>query len=371
MQTKNIRQKFNETRDQHEHMIKTIKIMIILGLVVMASVVRYTDFIKKDNGRLFGLEMLTYLCCTLVACIFLYYIRNQSFLNIGFFQFIMTAMVFTVIVVVCAEISGLNTKFVVEEKPTPPFETPSHESGYRKRAIRVKKHLVEKIMISIDLLFFMVVAISLVHSFIMKKYLAQPAQREKYHPLPYLLLLMVSLIVYIVSIRLTKVKEFKNYLDKNEWLQGDSILDDGSVGVSVFSTVLFTIFTVIVLTTSLFRYDSFKIYSYFPDNPNMCGMKRALATTVLFVAESLLVAGMFAVPVFYVAVNRNEPELGKKYKLIKEKEVFIDFGLLVFKIFIFLVALQMTGFYDNYNTGFCRKDGCNIRLKNEQVCVPS
>lgn len=375
MQNKSIRQKFNETRDEHEHMIKTIKILIIVGLIIMASMVRYTDFIKHDNGKLFGLEMLTYICCTLAACIFLYYIRNQSLFSFNFIQFIMTAMIFTVIVVACAEISGMNTKFVVEEQEdTSPFQstpTPSDESEYRKRAIHVKKYLFEKIMLSINLLFFMVIAISFVHAFLMKKYLAHQTKRKDYHSTPYLIILIVSLLVYVASIRVTQVHKFKTYLDEHEWLPKESKLNEGDVGVSVFFTLIFSIFTIIVLITSLFRYDSFKIYSYFPDNPNMCKIKRALATVFLFIIESLLVAAMFAVPVFYVASNRNKPELGSKYKLIKEKEVFIDFGLLVFKIFIFLVALQMTGFYDSYNMGFCRKNGCNVRITSDQVCVPS
>lgn len=373
MQKKSIRQKFNETRDQHEHMIKTIKILIILGLIVMAIIVRYVDFIQQDHGKLFGLEMLTYLCCTLAACIFLYYMRNQSLFSVGFIQFVVTALLMTVVVVACAEISGMNTKFVVEEheKDHGMETTPSPMSEYRRRAIHVKKYMLEKIIISINILFLLVIGVMFFYTLVMKKFLAKLEDREKYHIIPYLLVLIVALVVYVVSVKIIQVQNFRTYLDENEWLQKDSSLNEGDVGVSVFFTVLFFIFTVIVLITSLFRYDSFKIYSYFPNNPNMCGMKRALATVFWFAFESLMVAAMFAVPVFYVASNRNKPELGKEYNLLKEKEVFLDFGLLVFKIFVFLVALQMTGFYDSYNVGFCRKDGCNVRTKPDQICVPS
>lgn len=70
---------------------------------------------------------------------------------------------------------------------------------------------------------------------------------------------------------------------------------------------------------------------------------------------------MFTVPFFYVASNRNKPELEKEYNLLKEKEVFLDFGL--FQIFVFFGGIA--------NVGFCRKGGCNVRIKPDQVCAPS
>jgi hypothetical protein len=75
-----------------------------------------------------------------------------------------------------------------------------------------------------------------------------------------------------------------------------------------------------------------------------------------------------------VANNRNKPELGKDYKFFNmdNKEAFLDFGLLTFKIFVFILALQMTGLYDGFNKGFCRtKDGCNIRMPTRQQLCPA
>lgn len=93
----------------------------------------------------------------------------------------------------------------------------------------------------------------------------------------------------------------------------------------------------------------------------MCGTKRAIATIFVFLIESIIVATLFAFPILYVGNNRNKPELGEKYKLSKDKEVFKDFAMLTLKIFIFIVAFQMTGFYDGMNEGFKRdKYGCNL-----------
>lgn len=351
-QRKSIRKAFVQAKEEHERMIAYIKLLIIGGLIVMAALVRYTGFIK-EHWDLFILEIITYLSSTVVACVFLYYLRNQEFISLDFFKFIIIMLVFTLIVVVCAEVSGLNTKFVSDNEDG---GTPRPMNEYRREAIRFKKELLERMIITINIVFLF--AFTMMH--LVKN------DRTSF------IILLAGVVVAMVSIVATQTKELEKYLKENRWLEEGSTLSASQLGMSVFFTLIFTIFTIIVLISSLFRYDSFKIYSYFPDNDKMCGMKRQIATIFLFASESLITAAIIAVPIFYVASNRNKPELGKNYKLIKEKEVFIDFGLLTFKIFIFLVALQMTGLYDKYNLGFCRENGCNVRLQDKNaICVPN
>lgn len=332
-------QNIKYAKEHHENMIKMIKIILIVGMILMASLYRYRGFIK-EHQTLFILEIITYCSCAIGAYLFMCFMRNQLKLtSVSFWQGLITTTIFTVIIVISAELSGMNTKFVQEgseETMTP----------YRKEALRFKKQLWSHMIMTINLLF--IVLLILWHSI-------------KNDRLSFFLLVL-GVAIAILSTYSLWINKQRTFLYTNQWLgQEGADTSVSELGLVMYFMILFGIFTFVVLFTSLFRYDSFKIYSYFPNNPNMCGMKRAGATMFLFLIEALLVSFMFAVPILYVGSNRNKPELGDAYKIIKDKEVFMDLGMLTLKIFIFMVALQMTGFFDTMNEGYQRKEGCNLK----------
>lgn len=342
---KTYRQKFHETHKQHEKMILYIKLLILIGMAVMAGLFHYTDFIKQ-HGDLFALEVLTYVCCAIAAYLLTCFLRNQSIMTFAFWKGLMTMVVFTGVVIILAELAGMNTKFMHGSSHATPTISQTPRNEYRERGLKFKEELWGKMIVGINLAF--VIGLSLLHF--------KENDRGSFF------LLMLGLLIAGVSMWISKVKNIHTELKKKGWLVEGADVSDGQVGMAIFYSTLFAIFTLIVLATSLLRYDSFKIYSYFPNNPKMCGMKRAGATVLLFTLESLIVAALFSVPILYVSSNRNKPELGHEYKIAKDKEAFLDFGMLTGKIFIFLVALQMTGLFDSYNDGFCRVEGCNVKL---------
>lgn len=356
---KTLRQEFIQGREHHQHLVEFIKIFIVLGMILMALLYRYTGFFKQ-HPKLFWLEVLTYACCSLIAYLFLCFMRNQlhwtSLFDPNFIKGALVMVMLTVIIVMCAEFAGLNTKFVHEEDEDEKQETthspllfstsyPPKKKNYREEAIQFKKELVGKVIITMNLLFI---------GFLLLWHL-------RYNDRLSFTLFFMGVLVAFGSYFSINIKKFHHYLQENDYLVKESDVNDSGIGLAIYFTIVFFVFTVIVLLTSLFRYDTFKIYSYFPNKPNVCGMKRAVATIFTFTLESLIVASMFAVPILYVGNNRNKPELGKKYKLAKDKEVFIDFAMLTLKIFIFIIAFQMTGFYDGMNQGFQRNQhGCNV-----------
>jgi hypothetical protein len=341
-------QRFNQSHREHEKMLLYIKILILLGMIIMAGVFHYTDFIK-EHGDLFGLEVLTYSSCALAAYIFTCFLRNQNFKSLDFFIGAGKWVVFSAIVVILAELAGMNTKFMHEShhsKTLGPSLTPKNE--YRERGLKFKKELWGKMILGINLAF--LVGLSLLH--------LKENDRGSF------ILLVLGVVAAFISIWIPQIKEIHTKLREQEWLVGSGDVSDSEIGMTLFYSGIFIVFAIIVLFTSLFRYETFKIYSYFPDNPKMCGLKRAVSTIFVFLFESLIVAAMCSVPILYVSSNRNKPELGDEYKIAKDKEAFVDFAMLTSKIFVFWVALQMTGLFDSYNKGFCRvkETGCNIRL---------
>lgn len=352
---KSFRQKFNQTHKQHEKMILYIKILILLGMTIMAALFRYTDFIKQHKD-LFGLEVLTYVSCAFVAYLLICFLRNQSFTNWDFVKGALTMTIGTAFVVIMAELAGMNTKFMHEPKIiTSLRSSQSPRNEYRERGLKFKKELWSKMILGINLAF--LVGLSLLH--------LKENDRGSFF------LLLVGVLIAGISIWITKVKEVHMKLRQQQWLVEGGDVSDSQIGMVIFYSVIFAIFTIIVLLTSLFRYDSFKIYSYFPNNTKMCGGKRAIATVLMFLIESLVVAALFSVPILYVSSNRNKPELGHEYSIAEDKEAFLDFAMLTGKIFIFLIALQMTGLFDSYNKGFCRVDGCNVRVPQQASQCPS
>lgn len=342
-QKKTYWQKFNESHKQHEKMILYIKIILILGMALMAGIFHYWGFIE-EHPDLFGLEMLTYMCCAFAAYVLTCFLRNQAFLSLGFVWGGLKTIVLTALITFLAEVAGLNTKFMHEEKSIGSSLQP--ENRYREKGLKFKKELWGKMIVGANLAF--LTGLALLH--------LKENDRGSF------ILLIAGIVVAILSIWIPNVKTFHQQLKDDGWLVDDSDVSNGQIGMVIFFSALFIVFAVVVIVTSIFRYDSFKIYSYFPNNPKMCGGTRAFATVVLFVVETLIVAAMFAVPILYVSSNRNKPELGREYKFSKDIEAFTDFGLLTIKIFLIIVALQMTGFFDSYNKGFCRVDGCNVRL---------
>lgn len=345
--------------EEHEHTIKNIKIIIISVMLVLACLFRYNGFVRY-HGDLFGLEIATYVGCSIAAYIFLNLVRRQDLLTFDFLNGLIVMVIFTVVVVACAEYSGLNTKFVLEEEEAHDnllTKTPFPLSRYRREAIEFKQKMLENMVITVNVLF-----LGILLGWYMR------STQEGLERIP-IVIFFVGVIIALISSTALQIKGLRKYMIENHYMARDSNLSNSQLGLTIYFAVVFGIFTIIILLTSLFRYDSLKIYSYFPDNPKMCGMKRKVATVLLFIVETLMVAMMFAVPIFYVASNRNKPEV-KDYDILKDEAVFIDFALLTFKIFVFIVALQMTGFYDNFNKGFCRNsNGCNIRLKNSQkIC---
>lgn len=340
---KSYRQRFSQTSGKHEEMIKYIKILIILGMIIMAGMFQYVGFIKK-HWDLFLLELLTYVSCSLAAYIFLNFVRNQDFMSTEFFVGAFIWAFFTIVIVFAAEIAGMNTKFMHESHNEDNTLEPVNK--YREEGLNFKKELWGKMIVGVNVTF--IVALSLYH--------LVENDRSSF------ILLVFGVLIAILSIWLPQVKKINQYLRDSSWIPKDMDIPDSYIGMAIFYSTIFVIFTFIVLITSLLRYDSFKIYSYFPDK-KICGPSRMVLTVLLFMVESFIVAALFAVPILYVSSNRNKPELGHEYKFAKDKEAFIDFGLLTFKIFIFLVALQMTGLFDSYNKGFQRVDGCNVRKK--------
>ena len=351
---KTYRQKFHESHKQHEKMILYIKILILIGMAVMAGLFHYTDFIK-EHGDLFGLEVLTYVCCAFAAYLVTCFSRNQSFMTWDFLKGSVTTIVFTAVVIILAELAGMNTKFMHETHVDTAIMSSAPLNEYRERGLKFKKELWGKMILGTNLAF--LIGLSILH--------LKENDRGSF------LFIIIGVLIAAVSVRLSKVKDIHSDLRKQGWLVEGGDVSDGQVGMAIFYATLFAVFALIVLLTSLLRYDSFKIYSYFPNNPNMCKGKRMVYTVVRFVLESLVVAAMFSVPILYVSSNRNRPELGHDYKFAKDKEAFLDFGMLTGKIFIFLIALQMTGFFDSYNKGFCRVDGCNVKLVQGASQCPS
>lgn len=333
-----VKKKFQEGKEYHEKMIKVIKVMLILGMIIMGGIYHYTGFMK-EHGKLFAFEVLIYAGCALLAYFFINFMRQQlhTYNTSDFWMGAFKMVAFTLVVVVFAELSGLNTKFVKAE------EEGGNSTPYRKEALRQKKLIAGHMIITVDLLFLLILI----------------AWHWWYNDRISFNIIMALVAIALVSKVATSISKAHHYLVSNQWLPEGSV-SNSELGLSVALSVSFIVFTLLVLVTSLFRYDSFQIYSYVVNNPNFCGWKRVAITIILFVVEALITAALFAGPIVYVGYNRNHPELGKEYKLKEDKEVFVDFGLLTLKIFIFIVALQMTGFYDSMNEGYCRSKGCNI-----------
>jgi hypothetical protein len=345
-QTKTYWQRFNQSHKEHETMILYIKIFLIMGIAIMAAVFHYKDFIV-EHPDLFGMEVLTYSCCAFVAYVFTCFLRNQSFTTMNFVVGAFKIVLLTIVVVVMAELAGLNTKFIQEDTSKVPM------NEYKKNGLKFKKQLWGNIIIGANLAF--ITGLVILH--------------YKENDRGSFTLLVVGVLIAILSQWIPIVKTLHQKLNDDHWLVKGGDVSNSEIGMFIFFSVLFVVFAIVVLVASLFRYDTFKIYSYFPNNPNMCGTKRAVSTIFLFMFESLMVAFMVAVPVLYVSRNRNNPEMGHEYKMSKDKEAFIDLGLISFKIFVFLVALQMTGLFDGYNQGFCRVRGCNVRVsRNAKKC---
>lgn len=353
---KTYRQKWHNTHKQHEQMILYIKLLIVFGMVIMAAMYRYTDFIKEHQD-LFLLEITVYVSCTLAAYVFLTFMRNQSFLSLDFGMGLLKWVGATIFIASMAELAGMNTIFMHEDHT--PNSSLEPENKYREKGIDFKESLWVKMIIAINLTF--IIGLSLYHL----------KQNDR---LSFILLLLGGLVA-VLSIWNPYVKKIHLGLKTGGWINEEHNVSDNQLSMAIFYSVLFVGFTFIVLILSLFRYDSFKIYSYFADNTSMCGIKRQLSTFIIFGLEALTMAVLFSVPLLYVSNNRNKPELGHEYKFIKDKEAFVEFGLLALKIFIIWIALQMTGFFDGYNTNFCRtKDGCNISIGPNQLgkqCVMS
>lgn len=353
-----MRKRFHDTHEAHKHSLELVKALLIVGMIVMAVMYRYTGFIDQ-HPDLFALEITTYAGCSLAAYLFFCFMRNnlglRSIVSPSFWVGAAQMVVFTVIVVASAELAGMNTKFVHDDgaRDDEATTTPGPVGAYREEALRFKEEMWDHMIVSVCVMFVMVFVFAHMYR----------NDRGSF------LLLVAGGVIAGMSMWSAKVREMRASLIEKGWLPEDTNVTAAHLGLAGFFAVLFVGAAVLLLLGSLARYDSFKIYSYFADNPAYCGVKRSVLTVALFVVESLVVAFLFAVPILYVGSNRNKPELGKEYRILQDKEVFTDLGLLTFKIFVFLVALQATGFFDASNKGFCRKDGCNVRIGQNQQCV--
>jgi len=132
-------------------------------------------------------------------------------------------------------------------------------------------------------------------------------------------------------------------------------------GLSVILVALFGVLAIIILVTSLGRWKSFKIHSYWPAplgsdglyKPAHCGIDLRIRTVFRFLGECITVAILFAMPILFVGMNRNK-DINKQFQVHNDKALVAEFFLFALKIIVFYIALQLTGYFDNSNEGFTR-----------------
>jgi len=318
-------------QDHHEYIL-TLKMVLITGLIVMAIYVRYTDYIK-DHPGLFTIEVLVFMAGSVLAFIFIHWMRRWKKPVSIYLRDMMVVALITAVATLAGEMGGWFACLVHPD--------PQDSSPYMKGVIREQGQINDNAAWAMTIVFMLY----MVFFFVYVATTGAIYSRSGEMVIPGLLVAFAgSVIVAVLSIHSNLLDKLGSRLKLKVpgWCLGIAILC-GSLFISLF---LYS------LLSSFFRVHSFNIYSYLADS-GTCGDQLRYTTIIFFIFEAMIASLLTTLPVFLMSWDRTHS--------LKDKDAIVEFLLIFIKLFLFYLMLQFVGFFDDANKGYCRTtNGCNI-----------
>lgn len=326
-----------DLKNQYHEAFLFLKLILVLGLLILAIRVRYVNFIKRFP-RHFFYEIVAYIASSLFCYFFFLFFRGLKVSGKDMFRQISILIFFVVFVVFCAELGSLEASL---------SERAGDKTPYEKKQKEAKELLPAHILDVLTIILIVGLGFTLVQSVLQKPKLSFGKLWNTSFYFRYFIIFSMLALLFMVLFYTTPVS---NWVKKKLNLQ----ISTWNLSLGVFAGFAYISIFLYILYMSIFRVSSINLFTYGARNPSFWSGKSPMASNIIrisfFLVESIVITIFTAIPLFLVAYYRNPEE---KRKIFKNKEILTEFFLLCLKVFLFYVILQLTGGFDWTNKGYC------------------